>query len=382
MPRKDAAAFLLAALFVSRASLAACPPTTITVDNDIAGSGYSEEHPENFQSHDVEPCKTTYRYLSKYVGDGSSKGKAIWTPKITVGGTYAVKTGYRASVNRTSSADYIAYGDDGKSVHKVVNQQIGTGCTYADVGTVFCKPGGTYRLVLDGNDGQSAAADVTTFELVSCDGPADAGAGPCDGITANPAYELCQSSATTCSGVFNDGKGCVAYCAAAGMICKARYGAGSGCAKEPPPAIPCDATNGHQSDWCDCEAKPAPVDAGMDASPPDAGSDAPVDAPADVALDAPTDGPADASADSPFTPVDAAPQPGTGGGGGGGGGGPNGAGAAGKSGATVSTPDVASAAGPEQGSACGCSVPRACSPTPFAAFALALLAASKRRRRS
>jgi len=40
------------------------------------------------------------------------------------------------------------------------------------------------------------------------------------------------------------------------MQCVARFGASSGCAKEPTNTIPCGANNGDLSDWCDCALAP------------------------------------------------------------------------------------------------------------------------------
>jgi hypothetical protein len=74
----------------------------------------------------------------------------------------------------------------------------------------------------------------------------------CSPIAAVAAYELCQSTATLCAGVFTNGAGCNAFCAAAGLQCVARYGGEPGCQKEPAYAMGCDDVNGHLSDWCEC----------------------------------------------------------------------------------------------------------------------------------
>lgn len=244
---------------------AACPVgATITVDNDVPGSGYSEDKPQNWLSNNVSACQGTYRYRSHTVGDGTRKDKATWKPKITDAGYYEVTTSFRATENRTTDADYVLYDDKGGSTKKVVNQQIGSGCTKVVVGTAYCAPGGNCRLVLDGtDDGQSDSTDVTTFKLVSCDGTADAGpsTNPCAGIQQNPSYELCDSSPTTCAGVFTDGSGCSQFCAAAGMTCVARFGGEPGCQKEANTPIACGANNGHGSDYCECAGPPQP-DAG------------------------------------------------------------------------------------------------------------------------
>lgn len=256
--RSRALALAAAVAALSPPARAACPVgLKISVDNDTPGSGYSEVKPENWVSHSVDACKGNYRYLSAYVGDGTRKGKATWQPKIATAGVYEVTTSYRASTNRTNDADYTLFGDDGKTLKKSVNQSAGNGCTKVVIGSAYCAVGGTCRLLLDGDDGKSDAADETVFVLTSCDVTADAGApGPCDGIKAKGEYELCSESPSTCSGVYNDGSGCAAYCAAAGMVCTARFGAGPGCSKEPQSPFPCNANNGHLSNWCDCAYPP------------------------------------------------------------------------------------------------------------------------------
>lgn len=248
---------LLAAGLPALAHADPCPVgLVVTVDNDTPGSGYSEESPENWQSHNVEACQETYRYLSKYVGDGSTDGKATWQPPIAVTGVYRVKTSFRASENRTDDADYTAYDDVGGSQKKVVSQ-LGGGCTEAEIADIYCLVGGSCRLVLDGTDDmKSDAADVTTFELLSCDAPTPPEPGRCDGIRAVPAYEVCDETDTTCKGVFSDGAGCVAYCAAAGMDCVASYGGEPGCMMEANNPLPCDPPSGHASDWCECAGRP------------------------------------------------------------------------------------------------------------------------------
>ncbi len=74
----------------------------------------------------------------------------------------------------------------------------------------------------------------------------------CSLISANPAWEVCETGHDYCNGVFTDGAGCTAYCAAAGLVCTARYGGEPGCQKEPHNPLTCGESNGHDSDWCDC----------------------------------------------------------------------------------------------------------------------------------
>ena len=290
------------------AAQAACPiGAVITVDNDLPGSGYSEVSPQNWISHNVGACQGNYRYLSHTVGDGTRKGKAIWAPKITVDGWYDVVVSYRASVNRTNDADYLVEDDAGATHAFVVDQQQGTDCTKKKLGNFFCKAGGACRVVLDGtDDGNSDAADATTFTLTQCSGTPPP-PGPCAGIKSNPAYELCGESATTCSGVFTNGSGCVAFCAAAGMLCTARFGGEPGCQKEPTNPIACLAQNGNASDWCECAA-PATPDAG---TPPADQGVTPADqgvTPADAKPVAPRDGGADSGARDAASDALAAPD--------------------------------------------------------------------------
>ncbi len=239
-----------------------CPSTVVRVDNDIAGSGYSEDPAANWVSRPTGACHGTYRYLSHTVGDGSRRGRAIWRPTIPRAGWYEVVTRFRATENRTPDADYVLYGEDGEVIRRSVDQR-GDGCTAATIGVVRCVPGGACRLVLDGtDDALSDSADLTTFTLVSCDGPPSPptpGGGACDGIAARPGLELCVSEADRCEGVFTGGEGCDAFCAAAGMVCAEAFGGEPGCAREAQNPLPCGVDSGHQSDWCVCRpAGPPP----------------------------------------------------------------------------------------------------------------------------
>jgi hypothetical protein len=264
---------LLAALGILSTSLASgvaqatCPVgKEIKIDDDIPGSGYSEESP-NWATWKTDPCgPPAYRYLSHTVGDGSRKGKAIWKPAIQQAGHYKVSTGFRATENRTNDADYYLHDDSGKpALHKEIDQSKGNACVWVDLGTVYCVPGGQCRLVLHGDDGKSDEADLTIFKLLDCDAAAPVDPpkpGRCDGIRATSAYEVCSETDTTCAGVFTNGAGCNAYCAAAGMTCKARFGGEPGCNKEPQNPIPCGANNGHASDWCECEGPSLPAGTG------------------------------------------------------------------------------------------------------------------------
>jgi len=221
------------------------------VDNDRPGSGYREVNPDNWKGHSVDACAGTYRYLTHTQGDGSRRGQAIWQPTVATEGWYRVVTSFRATENRTDGADYVLHDDQGGQRRRVVDQRQGSGCTRLDLGLLFCRPGGSCRLILAGEDGESAAADETRFTLERC-APPDPIPGRCAGIAANPAYELCVDDGESCQGVYPDGAGCERYCAAAGLACAARFGGEPGCSLEADLPIPCAAVNGHLSDWCVC----------------------------------------------------------------------------------------------------------------------------------
>ncbi len=103
-------------------------------------------------------------------------------------------------------------------------------------------------------------------------GPTDPPATDCGAITAaNPAWEVCESAPGYCAGVFADGAGCQAYCAAAGLECTGRFGGEPGCQKEADFWIGCGNSNDHQSDWCECGTPQGPVD--PDPGPVDPGPD-------------------------------------------------------------------------------------------------------------
>lgn len=135
---------LAAASFPSIAQAGECDGVVVSVDNDDPASGYSEVNPENFQTHGVDACAGSYRYLSKYVGDESTDGRVIWQPTIATEGTYRATTSFRASRNRTDDADYVLFGDDGQMSSVVVDQR-GDGCVQEVVGEIWCVPGGLGR---------------------------------------------------------------------------------------------------------------------------------------------------------------------------------------------------------------------------------------------
>ncbi|MDX9723895.1 MAG: MopE-related protein [Myxococcota bacterium] len=227
--------------------------TRVMVDNDLPGSGYSEERAENWTNYAVNACHGTYRYLSSTVGDGSRRGKAFWRPTLPIAGYYRVITRYRATENRSTDADYAMYTPNAPPMRRVVNQRDGSGCIEVDLGLHYCEAGSDCYLELDGSDDNlSDAADLSTFTLERCDGGSTEPPSSCAAIAQHPGYELCHDGGIVCHGVYTDGAGCAAFCAAAGMRCVARFGGEPGCQKEADSPIACDAQNGHLSDWCEC----------------------------------------------------------------------------------------------------------------------------------
>ncbi|WP_438006588.1 pectinesterase family protein [Sorangium sp. So ce321] len=92
-------------------------------------------------------------------------------------------------------------------------------------------------------------------------GSGSAGAGGSAGVPVDcspieaAGFELCTSGEDFCGAVFQNGSGCTAVCAAAGLVCEAAHDnlEGSCGANETLPALPCD--SGHQSDYCLCRGR-------------------------------------------------------------------------------------------------------------------------------
>ena len=94
----------------------------------------------------------------------------------------------------------------------------------------------------------------------------------CDAIEANPDWELCASTETTCSGVFYDAVGCEAFCDSMGLTCVEAWDNLEGsCAPNPElDELSCDTPTGHQSDWCVCAL---PTDCVPDCTDKECGND-------------------------------------------------------------------------------------------------------------
>ncbi len=100
------------------------------------------------------------------------------------------------------------------------------------------------------------AADVGFGGSTDAGSPSDAAApmADCRAIAAHPGWRLCEESAGSCRAVFEDGAGCAAVCAAAGLECAAVHEDRAGvCAPDlSRPALDCAAPTGHASDHCVC----------------------------------------------------------------------------------------------------------------------------------
>ncbi|MFT5353868.1 MAG: pectate lyase, partial [Polyangiales bacterium] len=130
----------------------------------------------------------------------------------------------------------------------------------------------------DAAPADAAQADVPALDAIRADVPAfDAGPVDCAAVET-AGYELCESTADSCSFVFDDSAGCPSACANVGLVCGASYeDVDSMCAGDLTMSLDC-ANTGHISDYCVCERAPmsdagvdAGVDAGTDAARPDAG---------------------------------------------------------------------------------------------------------------
>lgn len=91
--------------------------------------------------------------------------------------------------------------------------------------------------------------------------PLDVPSVNCDPITAQAEWTLCSSTTSTCEGVFEDGAGCQAFCAAVGLPCLAAYDDNEGmCTPNTElPELSCDEDTGHTSDYCVCGGECLPV---------------------------------------------------------------------------------------------------------------------------
>jgi len=90
------------------------------------------------------------------------------------------------------------------------------------------------------------------------------GAGPVDCSAIDDAWELCDSGPGFCAAVFDDGAGCAAVCAAAGLTCSEVWEDMDGaCAPDMTrPALGCDSASGHDSDYCVCTGTGMPGSGG------------------------------------------------------------------------------------------------------------------------
>jgi pectate lyase len=76
----------------------------------------------------------------------------------------------------------------------------------------------------------------------------------CSAIEEHANWDLCESGPGFCTAVFYDSAGCVAVCAAVGMVCHSVMENIDGqCAADlDRPPLACQPESGHKSDWCHC----------------------------------------------------------------------------------------------------------------------------------
>jgi len=127
-----------------------------------------------------------------------------------------------------------------------------TVCTFPEAAAWSVAPSGDHLYVGTWEYGSHGKL----YEVSVDEGSAGAGGGTgvdCSLISsANSAWEVCESTVGHCAGVFADGAGCDAFCAAAGLACFAKFGGEPGCVKEPNTVLGCGDGTHHQSDWCEC----------------------------------------------------------------------------------------------------------------------------------
>ncbi|MBK8260379.1 MAG: hypothetical protein IPK80_03470 [Nannocystis sp.] len=141
-------------------------------------------------------------------------------------------TGASASITGASATTSSSSGETGET------------SASGDTGATSTGPGGSSGAATSGS---------TTTNGTSGGEPAECGA-----IAATPGWQLCASDVGTCEGVFTDGAGCQAMCAAVGMTCAEVYEDLDGaCAPDlDRPPLGCDPPSGHKSDYCVCVSDP------------------------------------------------------------------------------------------------------------------------------
>ena len=103
-------------------------------------------------------------------------------------------------------------------------------------------------LPTDASVSDTGAADARAVDARTAIEPAN-----CDPIAQNPNWRLCDAAQNRCTAVFEDGGGCDAVCAAAGLRCVESFEDIDGeCAPDRErPALGC--ADGHRSDFCVCQ---------------------------------------------------------------------------------------------------------------------------------
>lgn len=135
---------------------------------DYGYAGYSETS-RNWKTYSSpESVNSSYRYLSREVGDGTRRGTATWQTEIPYYGTYSVRVSCRKTENRTPDADYYVTNSNNGLDHIVINQIDPRNILAWDtLGVYTYNKGQTVMVRLDGtDDGWSDCADATLWELV------------------------------------------------------------------------------------------------------------------------------------------------------------------------------------------------------------------------
>ncbi|TNE43692.1 MAG: hypothetical protein EP343_33290 [Deltaproteobacteria bacterium] len=138
---------------------------------DDGDPGYSEtgnawstwSHPSGY--------KGDYRYLSHQGKNVPRVGTATWQTVVPYTGQYEVYVYFRATVNRTTDADFRVIDGNGKRHNFVLNQQtMATG--WHKLGAFAYTKGQTSRVILDGtDDNQSDEADAVKWVFANSNPP-------------------------------------------------------------------------------------------------------------------------------------------------------------------------------------------------------------------
>lgn len=136
---------------------------------DYGDAGYSETSSNWKTYNSPQAYNSSYRYLSREVGDTTRTGTANWETTVPYCGIYRVSVSFRRTENRSPDADYYVTNSSGGEDHYVIDQRSHTPVFTWELGQVdyYYKAGQTVKVRLDGTDDSwSDCSDAASWELI------------------------------------------------------------------------------------------------------------------------------------------------------------------------------------------------------------------------